>query len=113
MTLDVLKLRGWLNACDSCEVEATCGKPVGEKVQLADGGRTCAAGYKTAISACRAERTKNICFMVVTREVSRSSDWSNADAPCKRRGSRLQMGQCAATHCGEAHLKHPFHGCDA
>ena len=41
MTLDVLKLGGWLNACDSCEVEATCGKPVGEKVQLADGGRTC------------------------------------------------------------------------
>ena len=39
VTLDVLKLRGWLNACDSCARLKPRGEPVGEKVQLADGER--------------------------------------------------------------------------
>ena len=70
----------------------------------------CAAGYKTAISACRAERTKNICFMVVTLEVSRFSDWSNADAPCRvgkgiaAAGCRV-MGHEYAAACGKAEAK--------
>ena len=33
VTLDVLKLRGWLNACDSCARLKPRGEPVGEKVQ--------------------------------------------------------------------------------
>eukprot|EP00964_Phaeocystis_antarctica_P039557 scaffold22637_cov41-Phaeocystis_antarctica.AAC.1 len=30
-----------------------------------------------------AERTRNICCMVVTLDVSRLSGWLNADAPCR------------------------------
>ena len=34
----------------------------------------------------RAERTENIDCMVVTLDVSRLSDWLNADAPCRVKG---------------------------
>ena len=37
------------------------------------------------VGECRVERTLNISSMVVTLEVSRYSDWSNADAPCRVR----------------------------
>ena len=34
----------------------------------------------------RAERTQNMEFMSVTRDVSRLSGWLNADVPCRAQG---------------------------
>ena len=52
VTLDVLKLRGWLNACDSCARLKPRGEGAAGRL-----GKACAAGYKKARSACRAART--------------------------------------------------------
>ena len=41
------------------------------------------ARLKAVGARARAERTRNIWYMVVTLEVSRLSGWLNTDAPCR------------------------------
>ena len=44
----------------------------------------------------RAERTRNICCMVVTLEVSKLSGWLNADAYCRVERRACDVGRGAA-----------------
>ena len=42
------------------------------------------------------ERTRNICCMSVTLEVSKLSGWLNADADCREpKGGHTVRGECA------------------
>ena len=93
MTLDVLRLSGWLNADAPCRVLREAwqqGRHAGRK------GRGEAAARATCRKApslesegrARAERTQNIHRMSVTLDVSRLSGWLNSYAPCRvERGS--------------------------
>ena len=85
VTLDVSKLSGWLNTAAPCRVESEpCGKRGGMRGRATVG----ACGTATAQAACAgrnpnaevavaagagAEHTRNICFMVVTLDVSKLS----------------------------------------
>ena len=89
VTLDVLKLSGWLND------DAACRESKGEHTvwcEVQSTGRREAAGDRGACAACRGgrdcrlgaghgeERTWNMSSMVVTLEVSKLSGWLNAPA---------------------------------
>ena len=60
----------------------------------ASGMCTGRARLKVAGARARAERTWNICCMVVTLDVSKLSGWLNADAPCRveRRACDARQG---------------------
>ena len=82
-----------------------------ENIQcMSDSGRMEARTKRTRLSAgvrTRAERTRNMAYMVVTLDVSKLSGWLNADANCQvggrcyeaKRGARKEMravGQLSA-----------------
>ena len=50
----------------------------------------------------RAERTRNMAFMLVTLEVSRLSSWLNADAPCRVERRSMRCGARCAPGGGRA-----------
>ena len=99
VTLEALKLSGWLNFRASCrEPEggvrcgARCGPRCGPGGREAAGDRAhaaCRGGVYCSLGARhRDERTRNMLFMAVTLEVLKLSCWLNADAPCRTEGIR-------------------------
>ena len=94
MTLEVSRLSGWLKADALCRVERGAWEE-GRRAGRETGGRGVAAAAQAACredptaevgGRARAERTKNMCPMSVTLEVSRLSGWLNADANCRVEG---------------------------
>ena len=91
VTLDVLKLSGWLNADADCRVKRTgmrCGKrcsPGGRRAL--GGGDTIRRHREGPTQGCgaraRAERAWNMLSIFVTLDVSKLSGWLNADAYCR------------------------------
>jgi len=91
VTLEVSKLNGWLKVDAFCR-ESNGGHSVRGEVQSI--GRPEVAGDRGASgvqgrarvqigSRARAERTRNMWYMVVTLDVSKLSGWLKADAFCR------------------------------
>ena len=88
VTLDVSRLSGWLNTVASCRVEreASGEGPHADREAALGGGVQAACREDPTVEVegrARAERTRNIWYMVVTLEVSKLSGWLNADASCR------------------------------
>ena len=94
VTLDVSRLSGWLNTAAPCRVDSeaweegrthagprVAGERVGQQRRKPCAGRT--QRTVEAAGRARAERTSNMCPMVVTLDVSRLSGWLNAAMPCR------------------------------
>jgi len=104
VTLDVLKLSGWLNADADCRVEGKACDAGGERCELG-GGRAWGvvaahkrhARGKARLKAwgprARAERTTNMPRMFVTLEVSKLSGWLKACASCRVKGGHAMRGE--------------------
>ena len=97
VTLEVSKLSGWLNADARCRESNGCGaRCCGREA----GGRranavhaACRGGLDCGLRAGHGEeRTANMEYMFVTLEVSKLSDWLNADARCResKKGHAMQ-----------------------
>ena len=94
VTLDVSKLSGWLNAIAYCRVEREAWEE-GREAGRAGGLRACGGGGGTSSAlggpdcggcagrGTRDERTLNMPFMFVTRDVSKLSGWLNASVNCR------------------------------
>ena len=101
VTLDVLKLSGWLNAGATCRVERR-----GHATREAMYGPGGVRGGGDAIGmhgegptqgfGAPAERTWNIQPMLVTLDVSKLSGWLNALAYCRVEGRACDAGRDAA-----------------
>ena len=96
VTLDVSKLRGWLNTHASCKVwgELRAGRPEAAGDRGADAA--CMGGLDCSLyrgKASREEHTLNMDCMFVTLDVLKLSGWLNAFVPC--RGSQARSA-CAA-----------------
>ena len=95
VTLEVLKLSGWLNADANCR-ESQGGHTVRDDVragrrEVADvhGKRRAWGGLGCRYGAGHGEeRTANMEFMLVTLEVSKLSGWLNAEANCRESKGR-------------------------
>jgi len=90
MTLDVSKLSGWLNALADCRVErrvsdAQRGVAPGGVRAWGGGDASGMHGEAPRLKTgwARAERTRNMAYMLVTLDVSKLSGWLNADASCR------------------------------
>jgi hypothetical protein len=90
VTLEVSKLRGWLNADAPCQVErehtrrARCCGCLGRSWGDVRAQAACREGSNWRSQAGHArKRTSNILLMSVTLEVLRLSGWLNADACCQ------------------------------
>ena len=94
LTLDVLKLSGWLNAYASCPTKKEgihCRRHAGWEARacglVAVQGAGVDEGLKRRSSGgwegARAERTPNMRYMDVTLDVSKLSGWLNAYAYCR------------------------------
>ena len=109
VTLDVLRLSGWLNAFALCRVSREAWSQ-GRHAEWEGVGAAAAAHAACrkaptvqAEGRARAERTQNIHRMSVTLDVSKLSGWLNADAICRvkreaqrdevRAGSREGVGK--------------------
>ena len=98
VTLDVSRLSGWLNADAPCRVEKEAwqeGRHAGWEGVGAAAAAHAACRKAPAEGRARAERTWNILRMSVTLDVSRLSDWLNADAPCRVEEEAWQQGRHA------------------
>jgi hypothetical protein len=114
VTLEVLKLSGWLKAAACKEFEyACCRVRSGSPTEVnACGTRRCVTGGSGGISSARGvrmwpssgvgaekahrrERTANILLMSVTLDVSKLSGWLKAFAFCRvQRGHPTQGNAC-------------------
>ena len=85
--LDVSKFSGWLNATACCPVEREAyeeGRVAGGRWEAAAAEAACWEGPTMgAAGRARAERTVNMCSMVVTLDVFQLSGWLNACAFCR------------------------------
>jgi hypothetical protein len=107
VTLEVLKLSGWLNADADCRVERRACDAGGERWEPG-GGRACGvvAAHKRHAwgwpesrpggQRARAVRTWNMAYMVVTLEVSKLSGWSKAYAFCRVEERAYDEGEVRA-----------------
>ena len=104
VTLDVLKLSGWLNAVAHCQVERrACDAGRGTvrpgRRWVAATQSACGTGrvrLKAVGARARAERTANMPYMVVTLDVSKLSGWLNAVAVCRVERRACDVGRGAA-----------------
>ena len=93
MTLDVLRLSGWLKFFAFCRVERRAcgaGRDAGCKARELRRGAAAAQAARTRrtqlegwAQSTRGERTSNMPPMTVTLDVSKVSCWLNAVAPCR------------------------------
>ena len=101
VTLDVLRLSGWLNADAICRVEKEAwqeGRHAGWEGVGAPAAAHAECKKAPSLESegrARAERTENIHRMSVTLDVSRLNDWLNADAPCRVEEEAWQQGRHA------------------
>jgi len=103
MTLEVLKLSGWLKADAYCRVQGRACDAGGRGARREAGGPGVwwrhdkrHAREKARLKAwgprARAERTRNMWLMSVTLEVSKLSGWLKADADCRVQGRAWDAG---------------------
>ena len=92
VTLDVLKLTGWLKAAAFCRVESracdTGARCANQELAAASASGAHAEDPTGGLGQCgcvahAAERTANIQFMSVTRDVSKLTGWLKAAASCR------------------------------
>ena len=102
VTLEVSKLSGWLNADADCRESEGGHKVRGElRASRREGGgrprrqAACKGGRDCRLGAGHGEeRTRNICNMFVTPEVSKLSGWLNALAFCREsKGGHTVRGE--------------------
>ena len=102
VTLEVLKLSGWLKAGAYCRVEGRACDAGGRAASREAGGPGVVAAHKRHMHGekarlkawgprARAERTLNMPYMLVTLEVSKLSGWLKADAYCRVEGRAHAM----------------------
>ena len=104
VTLEVSKLSGWLNADARCR-ESNGGHTVRDDVRASRLGRRGPARAGEGLTAdwdrTGVEHTPNIWLISVTLEVSKLSDWLNADADCREsKGGRAMRGEGVVREAG-------------
>ena len=108
VTLDVSKLSGWLNASVPCRVKRRACDVGRGTAQEREGvgwrrrNRHPRGGPDSRLGGgrARAERTWNMAYMVVTLDVSKLSDWLNADAFCRVKRRACDVGRGTAREAG-------------
>ena len=99
VTLDVLKVSGWLNSLASCRAERRAhgaGRGAGQETRGRNtrqtAGRQAMAAHAKGVQGTvrlqigdrpRAERTENMWLMSLTLDVSKVSGWLNSLASCR------------------------------
>jgi len=102
VTLEVSRLSGWLNACAPCRAERRAcdagqgaGREGGERVWGVRWRKRHARGRPDSRLLgvrARAERTRNMEYMLVTLDVSKLSGWLNTVASCRVEGRGMRCG---------------------
>ena len=108
VTLDVLRLSGWLNTDASCRVERVayeerCEQEDGRGVGRRRRTRAVCRGtaqLDTGRNARAEQRTKSMMYVLVTLDVSKLSGWLNDDAFCQVERRAYTMGRGASKETG-------------